>query len=275
MGKIITVASQKGGTGKTTAAYIISHGLYERGHNVLVLDSDDQASILDYCNQRSLTSPSEEFDLSNFFNQAKITQNSPYRKSLRAAKDRFDYVVIDTSGSFSAFHNDLIKESDHVIIPVEASRTDLVASLIVVEAVALENVNRDDKEKVGFSYILQKGDENTNDFAYYNTLITQRFGGLPYIPFSLSLRAMTGVGYTPIDAIHYRSTIKQIVEQKRQDEIETFEERIQTPEIKAMAEEIKAITVEPKAPTFTKKEIERTYEQLMQIVDELIQRVDR
>jgi len=43
--KIITVANQKGGTGKTTTAYNLAHALSEQGHKVLMVDFDPQANL--------------------------------------------------------------------------------------------------------------------------------------------------------------------------------------------------------------------------------------
>lgn len=43
--KVIAFTSQKGGVGKTTSCLIAGYGLAERGHKVLIVDADPQASI--------------------------------------------------------------------------------------------------------------------------------------------------------------------------------------------------------------------------------------
>ncbi|NET06306.1 MAG: AAA family ATPase [Merismopedia sp. SIO2A8] len=49
---IISVQSQKGGTGKTTLAVHISHALASRGDLVLLVDSDPQGSARDWAAAR-------------------------------------------------------------------------------------------------------------------------------------------------------------------------------------------------------------------------------
>lgn len=51
--KIWTVANQKGGVGKTTAVVTLAGWLQERGHRVLLVDLDPQASLTSYFSEDS------------------------------------------------------------------------------------------------------------------------------------------------------------------------------------------------------------------------------
>lgn len=49
MGKIISIANQKGGVGKTTSTYNIAAALSLKGHSVLMIDMDIQCSLTHCC----------------------------------------------------------------------------------------------------------------------------------------------------------------------------------------------------------------------------------
>ena len=83
-GKIVTLATQKGGTGKSTIALNIGHALHCKGVRVAIVDSDEQASAVSFYGQRRITANESElvdFDM-GFPEVAKISSNAPYRKQL-------------------------------------------------------------------------------------------------------------------------------------------------------------------------------------------------
>jgi cellulose biosynthesis protein BcsQ len=81
-GKIVTLATQKGGTGKSTLCLSIGHALHKHfGVKVAIVDSDEQASALSFYGQRRITANEPElegFDMS-FPEVAKLNSSGPYR----------------------------------------------------------------------------------------------------------------------------------------------------------------------------------------------------
>ena len=123
-GKIVTLATQKGGTGKSTLCLSIGHALHKHfGVKVAIVDSDEQASALSFYGQRRITANEPElegFDMS-FPEVAKLNSSGPYRKQLERITEFYDVVLVDTKGEFQQFQLDLIRMSDYVLSPVQAS----------------------------------------------------------------------------------------------------------------------------------------------------------
>lgn len=145
-GKIVTLATQKGGTGKSTLCLSIGHALHKHfGVKVAIVDSDEQASALSFYGQRRITANEPElegFDMS-FPEVAKLNSSGPYRKQLERITEFYDVVLVDTKGEFQQFQLDLIRMSDYVLSPVQASEFDLEPTKLVRDAVEHENTQRD------------------------------------------------------------------------------------------------------------------------------------
>lgn len=157
-GKIILLATQKGGTGKSTIVLNVGHALHKRGVKVAIVDSDIQATAFSFYSQRRITMNEGElegFDMT-FPEVAMITSGAPYRKQLSRIAEFFDVVIIDTKGEFEQFQHDLLRMSDYVVSPIQASEFDLEPTKLVRDAVLHENNQREPDERLGLSYVMSK-----------------------------------------------------------------------------------------------------------------------
>ena len=125
--RIITVANEKGGVGKTTVAFHLAVALADTGHKVLAIDLDRR--------QQSLTRA-----LTNRDGTAKrlgvclplprhllLQQPSGAQSCQEVARARWDcdYVVIDAAGHDSPIARRAIALADLLVSPVNSSFVDL------------------------------------------------------------------------------------------------------------------------------------------------------
>jgi len=149
MGKIITIANQKGGVGKTTTAINLAASLAALDKKVLIVDADPQANASSglSVNVRELektiyecivndVDPNEailsteipnlsilpshidlvgaEIEMLNFQDREKLLKDL-----LEKIKNRYDYIFIDCSPSLGLITVNSLTAADSVIIPVQ------------------------------------------------------------------------------------------------------------------------------------------------------------
>ncbi len=143
--RIIAIANQKGGVGKTTLSFHLSVLLAERNFNILVIDMDPQGNLT-YTFQVEL--PETAFSYNLFEREDPIpftveikghklniigsdirlsrfeadTRFENFFKLKKYLKDKeYDFVVIDTPPSLGLFTANSLVAADYVIIPVDLS----------------------------------------------------------------------------------------------------------------------------------------------------------
>lgn len=149
MGKIISLANQKGGVGKTTTAINLAASLASLGKKVLLIDADPQANassglgvdirsleftiyecLIDNVRPTQAIHPTDvenlfilpshidlvgaEIEMLNMENRERVMENL-----LTPLKSMYDYLLIDCSPSLGLITVNALTASDSVIIPVQ------------------------------------------------------------------------------------------------------------------------------------------------------------
>lgn len=105
--KIVSVAMQKGGVGKSTLTRSLAVAAVDAGLNVLILDMDAQQSTKQWSDRREAPLPLVSF----------VTEIDLSRELERARKAGCDLVIIDTPPARSTEAPAAVEDSDYVLVP--------------------------------------------------------------------------------------------------------------------------------------------------------------
>lgn len=111
MAEIITIASRKGGVGKTTIAINMVVALSNKGKTLLI-DADEQQSAIKWNNHRK-----EKIDA--------IAVHQNLIAELEKLDSQYQYILIDVAGRDSEIFREALLVSDKLIVPTQASLLDL------------------------------------------------------------------------------------------------------------------------------------------------------
>lgn len=127
MGQVITIAQQKGGSGKTTLAVNLAVGFQKAGKRVALMDTDPQGSAGRWFMTRMEAQDGEAPDIA--FSTASAW-GVPYETRKLAAE--YDIVIIDTPPKADSDLRPALRCADLVLIPVATSHLDLWAVEVVL-----------------------------------------------------------------------------------------------------------------------------------------------
>lgn len=132
MGQVITVAQQKGGSGKTTLAINLAVEFSRQGLKIALLDTDPQGSLGRWFMARRDRLGDPGMDLSTASAWGVSYECEKLRKTT-------DLVIVDTPPKVDADLRPALREADLVLVPVASSHVDLWATDGVLDLVAREH----------------------------------------------------------------------------------------------------------------------------------------
>ena len=148
MGKVISVANQKGGVGKTTTTVTLCAILAKRGKKVLLIDGDPQGNAtsgvgvtkeveLSFYDVLVGDTPIEDTILATNIRNLKVcpsninlagaevelvsmmSREQRLKEKLEEARDKFDFIIIDCPPSLGLITLNSFTASDSILIPVQ------------------------------------------------------------------------------------------------------------------------------------------------------------
>jgi chromosome partitioning protein len=133
--KVITIAQQKGGVGKTTIAAHLAVAFNQRGKSVAVIDIDPQGSLTHWHKIR-------EDNFGEGFTGLSFSNISGWRlpNEIERIKNDVDIIIIDSPPHTQTETKTAIRVADFVIIPAQPSPTDLWATAQTLDLVSQERI---------------------------------------------------------------------------------------------------------------------------------------
>ena len=130
MAKVITIAQQKGGAGKTSLAIHLSIALMERGKSIGLVDLDPQESMTAGFKLRR--------DIMGKENNLTLRPAAGWRaqSEIDKLKRECDIVMIDSPPHAETAARLAIRAADLVVVPVQLSPMDVWASEPTLEMIA-------------------------------------------------------------------------------------------------------------------------------------------
>ena len=148
MGRIICLANQKGGVGKTILAINIVGALTEKKSKVILIDADPQKSAIDWSAARE-----GEPD----FVVVGMPKENLHKEIPKMAVDA-DFIVIDGPPRVTALARSVIMASDVVLIPVQPSPYDVWGAEEIVNLIKEASTF---KEKLKCAFVINRKITNT------------------------------------------------------------------------------------------------------------------
>jgi chromosome partitioning protein len=228
MGKVIALAMQKGGVGKTTTTLSLGVALAERGRKVLLIDIDPQANLtqglgidpseLEYSVYEVLLNPEQgsafatrttgvgvdvipsalELAGAELELAGKVGRELLLRKALRTSRAAYDYILIDPPPSLGIFSLNALAAAEFVLVPLQLHAYALKAMPQLEKTIEL--VREINSGLAIGGVVCTQADRRTNLSQVVEVEVRQHYGELVYttvIPVNVKLAEAPTLG-TPI-----------------------------------------------------------------------------
>ena len=126
---ILSVVSQKGGTGKTTVATNLASCFATMGQEVLIVDADPQHSALDWKADRPATLPN--------INALHLPEKNLFQE-IQNLQRKYELIIIDGGGRITATARAAVAAAEFIIIPTLPSKLDILSTESFIQTVIHE-----------------------------------------------------------------------------------------------------------------------------------------
>lgn len=188
---IVAVAGHKGGTGKTTIAVTLASELHERGHRVLLVDADPQATAVTWA---------EMAEAAGHEGPTVVAMGNNLRTQLPAMSEEYAWTVVDCPGRGGRRQVAALMVADLALLPCGPSPADIWA---LSEAQELIDEATELRPELQVAVVLNRADRTSLGASAKGTIDQMGLQVMPEtlgdrVAFRESLAAGQGVtAYTP------------------------------------------------------------------------------
>ncbi|MEQ9641729.1 MAG: ParA family partition ATPase [Alphaproteobacteria bacterium] len=134
-GRVITIAQQKGGSGKTTLAAHLAVAWTQARRRVALLDVDPQGSLGEWFERREARLGEDGIDLA-----FRTASGWGARREAKALARDHDLVVVDTAPHADREARSAMENAGLVVVPVQPTPSDLWATQATLELATAERI---------------------------------------------------------------------------------------------------------------------------------------